>query len=162
MSFEPSRLRRGEVIVSVGAIVLLVLMFATPWYGLSGAAQQSTQALGHFTTLNAWHGLTTLRWVMLVTIVCALALTYFQGAREAPALPTSLGVFALLLGAITTLLIIYRLINPPGDLWHVRVGALLGLGASIVMTYGAFRSLREETPADPARSAAIPTVRVGP
>jgi hypothetical protein len=162
MKFEPSRLRRGEVIVSAGAIVLLALMFVTPWYGLSGAAQQSTQALGHSTTLNAWHALTTLRWLMLTTILCALALAYFQGAREAPALPTSLGVFALVLGAITSLLIIYRLINPPGDLWHVRVGAFLGLAASLVMTYGAYRSLREETPRDPVRSAAIPTVRVGP
>lgn len=161
MNFEPSRIRRGEVILSAGAIVLLALIFTVPWYGLSGAAKQSTEALGHSTTLTGWHALTTLRWVMLVTIVCALSVTFFQATRDAPALPTSMGVFALLLGVITLLLLIYRVINPPGDVWQVRLGAFLGLAAALVLSYGAFRSLRDEAPAEPPSPGAIPTVRVG-
>jgi hypothetical protein len=158
MEFEPSRLRRGEVIVGASAIVLLALMFVAPWYGFSGEAERSARALGVSTTVTGWQQLTTLRWLMLVTIVAALALTVFQGTRAAPALPASLSVITLVLSVITSLALIYRLIESPAPLLSPKVGAFLGLLAALVMSYGAFRSLREEDPLDPARSAAIPTV----
>jgi hypothetical protein len=158
MEFEPSRLRRGEVIVGASAIALLALMFVAPWYGFSGAAERSARALGVSTTFTGWQQLTTLRWLMLVTIVAALALTVFQGTRAAPALPASFSVIALVLSGITSLALIYRLIESPSPLLSPKVGAFLGLLSALVMSYGAFRSLREEDPPDPARSAAIPTV----
>ena len=160
MEFDPSRLRRGEWLAGVGAVLLLVFMFALPWYGLGGAAAATRGS----TTLNAWHSLTTLRWLMLVAIVAALSLFFLQATRPAPALPVSASVIATPLAGLTALALIYRvLINNPGDngLLHPRIGAVLGLVAAWVMAFGAFRSLREEGLSPRDAPTAIATVRLG-
>lgn len=147
--------------MGASALVLLALVFLLPWYGLSGEAERSAQALGISTSVNGWHSLTTLRWLMLVTIAAALALAILQGTRRAPALPVSLSVIVTVLGALTSIALVYRvLINVPGPsgLIDQKLGAYIGLLSALVLTYGAFRSLREEDPLDPARAAAIPTV----
>ena len=93
-----------------------------------------------------------------------MALTCSQGTRRAPALPASLSVIALVLSVLTVLGLIYRvLISVPGpdSLGEAKVGAYLGLGCALVLSYGAFRSLREEDPPDPERNARIPVVELG-
>jgi hypothetical protein len=161
MEFEPSRLRRGEVIAGASAILLLAFMFLLPWYGFSGSAERSAQALGLPTSFNGWQGLSTLRWLMMATIVAALALAILQIACRAPALPVSFSVIVTVLGALTSLALVYRvLISAPGGL-DQRLGAYLGLLSTLALTSGAFRSLREEDPPDRLRSAAIPTVSLG-
>jgi hypothetical protein len=160
MEFDPSRLRRGEWIAGASAVLLLVFMFVLPWYGLSGAAATS----GGSTALNAWHSLTMLRWLMLVTIVAALSLVFLQATRPAPALPVSASAIAMPLSGLTALALIYRvLINTPGEnsLLHPRIGAFLGLIAACALVFGAFRSLREEGLSPRDAPTAIATVRLG-
>jgi hypothetical protein len=160
MRFEVSRLRRGEWIVGASAIALVVLMFVAPWYGLSGARKTAAHAHGQATSLNAFDGLTDLRWLMLITIAFASGLMFLQGTRRAPALPVSFSVFVTVLGGLTSLCLIYRvLINPP-DGFERRPAAYLGLLSVLVLAYGAFRSMREEDRPDPARNAAIESVRL--
>ncbi|MGI8559436.1 MAG: hypothetical protein ACR2ND_14230 [Solirubrobacteraceae bacterium] len=163
MRFEPARLRRGELIVGASAIVLLAVMLLLEWYGLSGQTQRSARALGVATSVNGWHGLKTLRWLMLVTIAAALALAIVQGVCRPPALPVSLSVIVTVLSGLTSLALIYRvLISVPGPsgLLHQKLGAYLGLVSAFALTYGAFRSLREEAPRD-AAGASIPAVKLG-
>jgi hypothetical protein len=164
MDFQVSRLRRGEVITGIAAAVLVVVLLALPWYGLGGRLGSTAAALGAPTSLNGWQGLPTLRWLILVTILAALALTWFQGARRAPALPASLSVIVLVLSVLTVLGLIYRvLISVPGpdSLGEAKAGSYLGLASALVMVYGAFRSLREEDPPDPERNARIPVIELG-
>jgi hypothetical protein len=157
MGFDPSRLRRGEWIAGAGAVLLLVFMFVLPWYRLSGAADTA----GGSASLNAWHSLTTLRWLMLVTIVAALTLCFLQATRPAPALPVSASVIDTPLAGLTALVLIYRvLINPP-SLLHPRIGAFLGLVAAWAIVFGAFRSLREEGLSPRDARTSIATVRLG-
>lgn len=158
MQFEPSRLRRGEVIVGASAIVLLALIFLLPWYG------GSASGLGVSRSVDGWHGLPTLRWLMLATVAVAVALTALQGTLRAPALPVSLSVIVTVLGALTSLGLIYRvLIAVPGPsrVLHQKPGSYLGLVTALALTYGGLRSLREEDAPDRARTAAIPTVDLG-
>jgi len=163
VAFEASRLRHGEVVAGASAAVLLALMLLTPWYGLSGAAERAAASVGLAdVTVDGFNGLTTLRWLMLVTILSALGLTWLQGTRRAPALPVSFSVIVTVLGLVTTLALIYRvLINVPGpdSLVESRFGAYLGLIAAGALAYGAFRSLRQETTPDGSETA-IPTVTV--
>ncbi len=147
MNFDSSRLRPGEWIAGAGAVLLLVFMFVLNWYGLKGSVAPTASTLGVSTSVNAWDGLTTLRWLMLATILVALALVYFQGTRRAPAIPVTFSLFTMLLGGLTLLLLIYRvLINQPGpgDLVSTKLGAYLGLIAAAVLTYGGYKSLRTE------------------
>lgn len=163
MRFEVSRLRRGEVTAGAAAVVLAVSLFLLPWYGLSGAVQRSAAALGIATTITGWDGLTDLRWLVLVAAITALALTLAQGTYRAPAFPSGLSVIATVLGALTSLALIYRvLINVPGpgDLVGARYGAYLGLVSAVALTVGAFLSLREEERADPVRNAQIEIIHI--
>lgn len=164
MKFEPSRLRRGEIVVGLAAVVLVVLMFAAPWYGREGSAAPGAAAFGLPATIDGWNSLPTLRWLILIGVVASLALVFAQGTRRAPALPVSLSVIVTALAMLTTLCLIYRVLiamPDPGYAVGARAGAYLGLACSIVLTYGAYRSLREEDRPDPARNAAIPTVHLG-
>jgi hypothetical protein len=164
MRFEVTRLRRGEMLAAAAAVVLAVSLFGLPWYGLSGAVQRSAAALGISTTISGWDGLTDLRWLILIAVITALALAFAQGAYRAPAFPSGLSVIASVLGALTSLALIYRvLINVPGpgDLVGARVGAYLGLVSALALTAGAFLSLREEDPPDPVRNAEIETIHIG-
>jgi hypothetical protein len=161
VGLQPSRLRRGEILAGVSALALLVFVFALPWYGLSGEAARTAAPLGVSTSVNGWNGLTNLRWLMLLAIIAGLSLAVLQATQRAPALPVSVSVIATVLGGITVIALIDRvLIDVPGPSGLVdrRVGAFLGLVSACGIAYGSFRSLREEDPLDPEAVAGIPVV----
>lgn len=162
MGFEWSRLRRGEVIAGIAAVVLVVSMFVLPWYSFNGALAPLAERLGVSISRDAWNSLSTNRWLMLLTIAASLALVYLQGTRRAPALPATFSLFVMLLGGLTSLVLIYRvLINVPGpnDVVSRDVGGFIGLLASFAITYGGARSLREEGIAPQDEPKDIPTVQ---
>jgi hypothetical protein len=159
MEFEFSRLRRGELIAGVSGIVLLASLLLASWYGSSAAAS----VLGGSSSASGWSTLSVLRWLILIDALTAVALALSQAARRAPAIPVSLSVISTVIGALTVLALIYRvLINPPGpdNLIDQRFGAVVGLLAAIALVYGAFTSLRKEGIA-PGDAAAVVTVRAG-
>jgi hypothetical protein len=129
-----SRLRRGEIIVALSAVVLIVLVFAVPWVSFVNPG-------GGHTTANAWTSFPTLRWLLLVTAALGLLVAYLQAARSAPALPVALDVVLLPLAAITTLVVLIRLLTGSGS---PQVSGWLGLVATAVLTAGAFKALRVE------------------
>jgi len=163
MSFELSRLRSGEWITGGAALGLLVIFFFVPWYELTGFAKRAAQLTGQSTTINGYNEYTHLRWLIMVTIAVAFALVILQATRRAPALPVSFSVFVTVLSGLTSLWLIYRvLIDVPsadGQL-DQTIGAYLGLASALVLTYGGYRSMREETGPDPERNAEIETVKV--
>jgi hypothetical protein len=154
------RLRLGEIVAGGSAALLLIFMFAVPWYAVSGPLSETLgKDLGQATTYNGWNGLSHLHWLLLVTIITALMLTYFQAASRAPAIPTTLSVILTVLGGVSTLALILRvLISTPSDL-DQRAGAYLGLVATVGIAYGGYRSMRQESGTDPARLN-IETVRL--
>jgi hypothetical protein len=161
MGFQRSRLRRGEIVAGLGAMVLLVAMFALPWYGSKGELAPLAARLGVSTSRDAWNSLSLTRWLMLLTIVAALALVYLQGTRPAPALPATFSLFVTLLGGLTTLVLIFRvLIDVPGpnDVVTRDVGGFVGLVASIAITWAGSRSLRAEGIAPQDGPQDIPTI----
>jgi hypothetical protein len=143
MDFDPSRLRRGELLAGAGAVLLLVFLLAGKWAdGRSG-----------------WETLVTLRWLLALTIVLAFALVIAQVTRRAPAVPVTLSLFVAVFGAITVLALIYRvLINPPAQ---QHTAAYLGLLSAIALAYGGYLSMREEGIARRDAPREIPVVRPG-
>jgi len=157
---DPKRLRLGEIVAGASAALLLVLMFALPWYGLTSNLSETASHEGAPTSWNGWNGLLSLRWLLLVTIVAALALIYFQAARKGPGIPIVLSLIVTLLGGLSTLALIYRvLINTPAPTLDQRAGAYLGLLAAIGIAYGGYKSMREESGTDP-EALDIETVRL--
>jgi hypothetical protein len=161
--FDTSRLRRGELVAAVGAILLFVFLFFFKWYGVAfpdGVSQQA-EALGidlGGASVDGWTGHSVLRWLMLLTIVAALALAFLTATQRTVALPVTMAVIVTALAALLTLLLAYRvLLNEPGpnDVIEVKIGAWLGLISSAVIAYGGYLSMRDEgTTLDDVRAQA--------
>jgi hypothetical protein len=146
-----SRLRRGEIVAALSALVLLALVFLVPWVSFANPG-------GGHTSANAWTSFPTLRWPMLVIAVLGLLLGYLQAARSAPALPVALDVVLLPLAAITTVLLLIRLVTGDGS---PEAGGWLGLVASAALTAGTFMSLRPEQGWEPGPEHPIEIVELG-
>jgi hypothetical protein len=150
-----SRLRSGEVIAAIAAVILLADLLAVSWYSVTGDSGVSA---------TGWQALSVLRWLIALTAVIALALAWFQAARRAPALPSSLSVIATVFGALTTLTLVWRVLislpGPDGPSLSIEAdaGAYLGLVSVLVLTAGALWSLRQEDPPDAVRNEAIEVV----
>jgi hypothetical protein len=145
-----SRLRRGEIIATVSAVVLVVLMFAVPWVSFASPG-------GGHTTANAWTSFPTLRWLLLVTAALGLLAAYLQAARSAPALPVALDMVLVTLAAITTLVLLIRLLTGSGS---PEVGGWLGLVATAGLTAGAFKALRVEEGWEPGPEHPVETIEL--
>ena len=146
-----SRLRRGEIIAALSALVLLSLVFLVPWISFASSR-------GGHAGADAWTSLPTLRWPIIVIGVLGLLLGYLQAARSAPALPVALDVVLVTLAAITTVLLLVRLITGDGS---PRAGGWLGLVASAALTAGTFMSLREEQGWEPGPEHPVEIVELG-
>src|SRR5664279_5670430 len=129
MDVRLSRLRSGEVIAASAAVILLVDLLAVSWYSVSGDASVSA---------TGWVALSVLRWLIVLTVVAALALAWFQATRRAPALPSSLSVVTTVLGALTTLTLVWRVLislpGPDGPALSIGAdaGAYVGLLSALV------------------------------
>jgi len=153
MDFRASRLRSGEIIAAVAAAILLMDLLALDWYSTGGV-----DTVG----VSGWQALSVLRWFIAITALSGIALGWFQATRRAPALPSSLSVITTVLGTLTSLALIVRvLISVPDLLGRTGAsgGAYLGLVSALVLAAGALWSLREEDPPDPIRNEAIEVVQ---
>ncbi|MDQ2939945.1 MAG: hypothetical protein M3R23_05385, partial [Actinomycetota bacterium] len=140
-----TRLRQGEKIAGVSAILLFIFMFFD-WYGVKGA--------GSLGSGNAWDWLDVIPIILVIGILAVLAMVVVRANNMEVDLPVSLSVVATGLAALGTLLILFRIIDPPGggsvagvDL-NVDVtrkfGVFLALIAAAAMTYGSWRTMEEE------------------
>jgi hypothetical protein len=133
---DVNRLRFGEMVAAAGAAVLFLVMFLD-WYGIEGTSVAA----------NAWQVFTWVDLYLFVTLVVALGLAILTMAQRTVALPVSVSVLVTALGALATLLILYRIVNQPGpnELISVRYGAYLGLLAAAAITFGGFMAMRNES-----------------
>ena len=147
MGFDAQRLRRGEILVAVAAVVLGIDLFAVSWYSAGPVSA------------SGWTALSVVRWLVLATVIAGLALAWAQSSRPAPALPSTLSVIAVALGFITTLALLWRVvIDTPGPSTTTSAGAWIALIAGLALFGGAVWSLREEDRPDAQRNAGIPIV----
>jgi hypothetical protein len=141
------RLRQGALITAGSALVLLVVMFATEWYGVDeipGRVATRTQVTH---AANAWHALTIVRWLMLVTIIVAVGTVLLHGSQRSHGTKTNTGPLVALLGSITAAVVIYRvLIDLPsaGSVVDQKFGAIIGVLATIGIALGGYESMLEE------------------
>ena len=139
------RLRWPEWLIAAGGVLLLVAILALPWYH------------GAHGSLNGWHGLTRLRWVLVVTVALALATVLAQATRPSPAIPVTLTLFAGLAGLASLVVLIYRVLaSPPGG--SRQAGGFVALAAVLAIIYGARESLRSDRAPDVDTPQDIPVI----
>jgi hypothetical protein len=147
MSFEISRLRRGERVVGVGAVLLFIFMFFFKWFGFAvpGVGGAYLNIAGVSTSWNAWHSMEVIRWLLLFTLLAGALLVALVGSDRKLQLPLSPAVVTAGLGALSTIFVFYRvIISHPFAHADVKVGAYLGLVSCAAITYGGYLAMTAE------------------
>lgn len=146
---DADRLSTGEKIAGASAVLLFIFMFFD-WFNasVSGGNGFFTASVGG----NAWEAFSWIDLFMLITIIVAVAVAVIRLTDAVFEPPFSLNAAVAILGGISVLLILFRIIDPPGggDIAGVSVdisptvGAFLGLIAAAGITYGGYRAMQEE------------------
>jgi hypothetical protein len=155
MSFDISRLRRADQIIGASAIAFLIFLFIFKWYGASASSSVGGISVGG--SLNGWHSFTNSRWIWIITIIVALGVVALRAGERELSLPVQPSVIIAALGALSTLLILYRIIHHPSGgssggigLTHfsysygIKIGIWLGLIAAAAITYGGYLAMQDE------------------
>jgi hypothetical protein len=140
------RLSRGERIAALAAILLFGSMFL-PWFGHAGAVQRASQAVGYTLnvpeiTSNAWQDFGFIDIVLLLAALSALAAALLPASGRRAELGRNMCRAAAGLGSLSVLLVLFRLIDPPGG-GSLRAGAFIGLLAAGAIAVGAYFLLQE-------------------
>lgn len=144
----------ADLIAGIAGLVLLVSLFL-PWFGLSETAQEALRQAEEVTeqfdgeplerpdvTESAWEAFTLVRWVLLVTALVGIragvtALLRPEGRSALGATAVTAG-----LGILSTLIVLYRVLNPIGESgreWGLFVGLIGALGVAV----GAWLALQQ-------------------
>jgi hypothetical protein len=128
------KLSQGEKIAGVSSIVLFIFMFFD-WFtvevsGGNGVFSATASAGG-----SAWDALNWIPIVLVVTIIVALGVAALRLLDSPYEPPVSGNAIVAILGAISFLLILYRIIDPPG------AGSVPGLSIDVSPAFGIFVSL---------------------
>jgi hypothetical protein len=131
----------GQLVSTAGAVALLALMFAVKWYGIAGVTGPFASRSGISSSEDGWHALTTLRWLMLATVV----VTVCAAVARASGRSADLSPAVIALGGLTAALLVYRVLIDlphPADVEDQKVGAFLGLLSALGTAYGGYESRR--------------------
>jgi hypothetical protein len=155
MSIDMRGLRRSDRIMGIGAIAFFVFLFFFKWFGVSSSA--SVGGISYSDSANGWHTFTNSRWIWIFTILVALAAVAVSAGALNFKSPVQPGVLVAGLGALSAILIIYRILDHPsagtsGTIAGVhysasvgiKIGIWLGLIAALGVTYGGYLAMRDE------------------
>ncbi len=145
------KLSMGEKIAAASAILLFVFMFFFNWYGVEvsgiGGFSGSTGEGG-----SAWDTLELIRFILLVTVISALVMAGLRLTDSDAEPPVPMSIIVTVLGAISVLLILFRIVDPPTFASFggvsidatLSVGIFLGLIAAGGVAYGGYTAMQEE------------------
>jgi hypothetical protein len=153
-----SPLGQARLLATLGGVVLLIVMFL-PWYGVGGPGIEQAEQAGTPTDVpsaTAWEAFDFIDILLVLLILAAIApvvVFLLTGNR----LPPAAYAITALIGILATLLVAYRLIDPPDPFVfpaQVPAGfelevtrkfwAFVGLLAVAAITVGAGLAAREE------------------
>jgi hypothetical protein len=145
---DVDRLSTGEKIAGASAVLLFIFMFFD-WFKveIDGGEGLFSVSVGG----SAWEAFSYTDLFLMLTILVAVAVVVIRLTDALVEPPVSLNAVAAVLGGISVLLVLYRIIDPPGDTGGVpgvdispTIGAFLGLIAAVGIAYGGYRAMQEE------------------
>jgi hypothetical protein len=140
-----SRLRGGEVIAGVSGVALLVFMFFG-WYetqtfcalDLTGPG---TSCVGR--SVDAWEAFSVIDLFLALTVISGIGVAIVTAANAQTDVPITWEAGTALVSFLTSLLVIYRLLDPPSGLER-KPGLYLGLLACLGVLAGAWLAMRDD------------------
>jgi hypothetical protein len=148
---DVDKLNTGEKIAGVSAVLLFIFMFFD-WFGVEISGEGSSVSFGSGAGGSAWDALDFIPIVLVITIVVALVNVFLRLSDSDYEPPVSMNVAVAVLGGLSTLLVLFRILDPPGfgTFGGVSVdatlefGIFLGLITAAGIAYGGYRGMQEE------------------
>jgi hypothetical protein len=140
---DVDRLSTGEKIAGASAVLLFIFMFFD-WFSVDVEGGLISVDVG-----NAWDTLDLIPIILMLAIVAAIAVAVIRLTDAVFEPSVSINAVVSILGAISALLILYRIVNPPDapvsniDI-NPALGIFLGLLAAVGIAYGGYRAMQEE------------------
>ena len=135
-----SELTRGNVIAALSGVVLLAVMFMS-WFDVGGGST-SAVVVGLDTTENAWEAFQFIDVILAFAALAAIAAAVISAGGNSARAPLPPEPVAFGLGLLSTLLVLYRIINPVFDAGR-ELGLFLGFLASAGIAAGSWMAMRE-------------------
>lgn len=149
MGLDAGRLGRGELIAGISGVLLFIFMFFS-WFGVPGfagdvidQAQDLGVAIDVDTTANAWQAFDFIDLVLLLAVIISVGFAIMSATGSNENLPVAGGALTAGIGIIATLLVLYRIIDPPSDAGR-EIGVWLGLITSAGIAVGGWISMQEQ------------------
>jgi hypothetical protein len=142
------RLRGGELLAGAGGALLAVTLFL-PWFGKVSPFCEPFPGHSCGQNVSAWEAFGFTDIVLLAAALAGIAMAIAGGQPKTDSQITSASM-TVPIGFVATLLVLYRVLDPVGSK-DPRFGLYLGLAACLAITYGAWRSVRNERPSRVAR-----------
>ncbi|HET9591646.1 MAG TPA: hypothetical protein VFP17_01915 [Solirubrobacterales bacterium] len=136
---DVDRLSMGEKIAGVSAIVLLISMWFA-WFGFDNPG--AALGIGGVSiTFNAWESFDFIDLILFLTVIVTVGSVVAKASDALIDFPFNPVV--TILGGLCVLLVLYRIIDPPGGADR-EWGVFLGLILSALVAYGGYRAMEEE------------------
>jgi hypothetical protein len=151
MQMDVDKLNTGEKIAGVSAVLLFIFMFFT-WFGVEVSGSEGFSGTVPGAGGSAWDALDFIPIVLVIAIVVALINVFLRLSDSDYEPPVSMNVAVTVLGGLSVLLVLFRIVDPPsfGSFGGVSVdgtleiGIFLGLVAAAGIAYGGYRGMQEE------------------
>jgi hypothetical protein len=159
-----SRLRGSEWTAAIGGVVVLIALLFLNWYNV--AAFSVDLPFGHFSAsgdLGAWDSEGFLgilaNLVILAAGLAAVGLAFLTAGSRTVALPVATSALTTWLGIGAVVMVVGRMLFQPGPngLVDLEFGIFVALIGALIIAYGGWQSMQEETVARPSRRAPGPS-----
>ncbi len=148
-----SRVRTGELIAGISGVALFIFSFFS-WFGVSAPDIEAPAGIqfdvaSFEESANAWESFDFIDIVLLLAVIAAVGLMVLSASQASVNLPVAASAITAGLGILATLLVLYRVIDPPDfgveglDVGR-KIGVFLGLIASAGIGLGGWMAMQEE------------------
>ncbi|MFN2612357.1 MAG: hypothetical protein ABR536_03180 [Solirubrobacterales bacterium] len=152
-----NRLNTGEKIAGIAGVILLISMWLFSWFEITGVNGVDVPSGVGDAAANAWESFSLIDIIIFLTAVAAIGAALLAASEGDAGLPVAMSAVVTALGALTVLLILFRLIDPPNlevngvgapsgvdvDIGR-KIGVFIGLLSAAAVTYGGYMGMQEE------------------
>lgn len=148
-----SRVRTGELLAGISGVALFIVMFFS-WFGVETPEIQAPGGLQFDVgtvdvgSLSAWESFDFIDIVLLLAVIAGVGLMVLSASQASVNLPVAASAIAAGLGILGTLLVLYRIIDPPDIVAGLdetrKIGLFLGVIACAGIGLGGWMAMQEE------------------